>query len=248
MTNNMSMADYSVLDERQVRLLRRCEQVVNDGLKRFVEVGSALATIRAEKLWHGKYDSFRDYLDRRWAMSPAHATRLIQGSEVATRVEGVENEAQAREVLRIPYAEQQTIVDRAVDIARTRHVPLSAPLIKEAAKTPSSITSRPELEANEMPWEVEGMSELWEIGHNLILDMKEVTRKLALNPQGCWLKGHSDAIEAKLKDLDTILRFAKPSAPCPDCAGGIVANCKTCKSRGWLPESVSSAIKRRKKV
>ena len=248
MTNNMMKANTSVLDERQVRLLKRCESVVSEGLKRFVEVGTALNTIRDEKLWHGTYDSFRDYLDRRWAMSPAHATRLIQGSEVATRCTGIENEAQARELVKIPYTEQQTIVDRAIDMAKTRHVPLSAPLIREAARTPSSITARPELEANDMPWEVEGMSEMWEIAHNLIIDMKDVTRKLSLHPQGCWLKGHADTIEAKLKDLDSILRFSRPCAPCPDCAGGIVPDCDTCKSRGWLPESISSAIKRRKKV
>jgi len=242
----MTTVNYSVLDEAQVRKLRRCEKIVNEGLKRFIEVGAALQTIRDEKLWQGKYDSFKDYVDRRWALSPAHVTRLIQGSEVATRVAGIQNEAQARVLVNVPYTEQQTIVDRAVELARIRKIPLSAPLIREAARQPSQISARPELQSDEQPWEAEGLSDLWEMAQNLILDMKEVSRKLALHQQGCWLKGHMDTIEARLKDLSILIRFAKPHSPCPDCAGGIVANCETCKSRGWLPESRAGALKRKK--
>jgi hypothetical protein len=241
----MNELELSVLNEIETRTLRKCEKIVAEGMAQFVGVGRALEQIRENKLWRGKYDSFKDYLDRRWSMSTAHATRLISGSEIATRVGNIPNECVAREVAKIPYTEQKTVVERAVEASKTRGVKLSAALIRDVAKEPTSTSARRELQT-EQPWEAEGLEEGWSMAMDTLIDLKEICRKLSISQQGCWLKGQMDTVEARIKDLETIVRYARPYCPCPDCAGGIVAKCDTCKSRGWLPESKSSALKRKK--
>jgi hypothetical protein len=66
--------------------LRSCEAIVEKGLGTFFEVGTALAEIRAGKLYRQDYDTFEDYCRGRWQMAQQSATRLIRAAETVANL------------------------------------------------------------------------------------------------------------------------------------------------------------------
>lgn len=62
--------------------LESCEQIVEAGLKTFVEVGIALTTIRDRRLYRAEYCSFAQYLEERWEMKARQAQRLMVAAEI----------------------------------------------------------------------------------------------------------------------------------------------------------------------
>lgn len=60
--------------------LERCEVVIRQGLETFVEVGTALMTIRDKRLYRIEYRTFENYCRERWGMSKTNANRLVSAS------------------------------------------------------------------------------------------------------------------------------------------------------------------------
>ncbi len=79
--------------------------MIERGLATFLEVGSALLTIRESRLYRGTHSTFEDYCQERWGMSRCHANRQIQAAEVVGSLGPIgpkpANEAQARELARV---------------------------------------------------------------------------------------------------------------------------------------------------
>lgn len=222
--------------------LKQMESIVEDGLRGFIAVGVALRTISDEKLYRDNYDTFDKYLRDRWKLGKNYAYKLMQGAEVATRIEGVENECQARELAKVPFTDQQKVMDRAKEHAVLEGRAVVARDIKEAATEPSSMTAR---ETVDEVWAEENLSELWNMAFEIVDELKEVSRKLAAHPQGCWLQSHADTTEVRIRDIKNVLEHSKPSGPCPMCMGGLQAKCETCRSRGWLPSGRLKAVNKK---
>ena len=172
-------------------------------------------------------------------MGAPYATRLIKGSEVAKRLPDIQNEAQAREINKIPYTDQEKVLLRAVAFADVADRPMSAKDIRLASKEPSTMTARMDIEES---YKMENLNELWKASTDNTNELKEMVRRLVLNPQGCWLKPHIDTIEARLRDCERLINGSKPHAPCPACAGGLRKDCDTCRDRGWLPKERHEAV------
>lgn len=94
--------------------LEALEAVVHRGLRSFIEVGEALAEIRARRLYrvHG---TFEEYCRVRWRMSRQRAYQLEGAARVARRLEPMvpRSERQARALRRLPVAWQR----RAMEVA-----------------------------------------------------------------------------------------------------------------------------------
>ena len=67
--------------------LERCEVVIKQGLKTFVEVGQALMLIRDKRLYRSEFGTFEDYCRQKWNMVQQSATRLIRAAETITILE-----------------------------------------------------------------------------------------------------------------------------------------------------------------
>jgi len=81
------------------------ERVIERGLSTFVEVGRALLEIQQKRLYQAAgYQTFADYVEKRWDLSSAHAYRQIDASKVVDILSPIgemplpANEAQAREL------------------------------------------------------------------------------------------------------------------------------------------------------
>lgn len=81
--------------------LESCERVIESGLQTFVEVGNALLAIRDERLYkESGFKTFEAYCQERWKFERAHASRLMDGAQVAAILSPIgghlANERQAR--------------------------------------------------------------------------------------------------------------------------------------------------------
>lgn len=79
------------------------EEVIDRGLKTFVEVGNALREIRERRLYRHRYATFDEYCRERWGWDRVHAHRHIEAAAVVDvlsidNAAGPSNVAQAREI------------------------------------------------------------------------------------------------------------------------------------------------------
>lgn len=87
------------------------ERIIERGISTFIEVGQALLKIRDEQLYRASYETFDDYLDARWGVSPAHGYRLIDAAKVIDAISPVgdtpapRSEAVARELAPVLHRE-----------------------------------------------------------------------------------------------------------------------------------------------
>jgi hypothetical protein len=60
--------------------LERCEVVIKQGLKTFIEVGEALFIIRDKRLYRREFNTFEDYCQEKWTLSKPYVNRIIAAS------------------------------------------------------------------------------------------------------------------------------------------------------------------------
>ena len=94
--------------------LERCEVVIKQGLKTFVEVGQALMLIKEKKLYRGRYGTFEKYCQEKWDMGRRHANRLINSTKVVSNIKNKvkpKNESQARPLVALNELDQNQVWD-----------------------------------------------------------------------------------------------------------------------------------------
>jgi hypothetical protein len=94
--------------------LATLEAIIQNGLRTFIEVGNALLEIRDERLYREQgFKTFEDYCQKRWGWGRNYANKQIIAAEViqnlGTNVPKPKNEAQARELARLPVEQQREI-------------------------------------------------------------------------------------------------------------------------------------------
>lgn len=109
------------LTKRDTVRLLNLERTVETGLATFVEVGSALKTIRDEKLFRGTHVNFVDYADDRFNLKKSQAYRLIEASDVAAEFSPMGEKQQpsservARELAKVDPEERAEVWAEALE-------------------------------------------------------------------------------------------------------------------------------------
>lgn len=75
------------LNEEESNELLIYEEVIQLGLKTFVEVGNALLAIRDKRLYREEFATFEEYCKERWGMDRRNAYRHIEAAEVVSNIE-----------------------------------------------------------------------------------------------------------------------------------------------------------------
>ena len=126
------------LSPSQQTELERLEAVIKGGWKTFLEVGEALAQVRDEDLYKGKYDSFEEYWRIELGYSRSYAYNLIGSAEVNEQLSSIEdfkdkplNESQLRELISVPEGKRAEAWKTAIKLARDQ--PLTARIVHKAA-------------------------------------------------------------------------------------------------------------------
>jgi ParB family chromosome partitioning protein len=99
------------------------EATIEKGLKTFVDVGQALASIRDRKLYRETHGTFEEYCRERWQLARSTAYQLMDASAVVENVrncgqiEAPVNESQARPLTQLEPEQQREAWAEAVDTA-----------------------------------------------------------------------------------------------------------------------------------
>jgi hypothetical protein len=106
----------------ETELLQRYEAVIEAGLKKYIEVGHALMSIRDERVYKPKYNTFDAYCRERWKIKRNYANKIIDASVVAkdlgTNVPKLpEAESHARPLTALPKSERAEAWREAVETA-----------------------------------------------------------------------------------------------------------------------------------
>lgn len=104
----MDTITTEALSSTEAYKLRGHEQVIEQGLATFNEVGGALLAIRDERLYRATHGTFEAYCEERWNISRSRAYRLMEASEVMANLSPIgdthpmpDNEAQVRELAKV---------------------------------------------------------------------------------------------------------------------------------------------------
>jgi hypothetical protein len=105
MTNGTALTtvDSKPLTAHEMQAYEKCCQVIDAGLKTFVEVGEALITLREGKLYRARFPgkTWDEFLDAKWGFTRQRANQLMSASTLAktlgTTVD-IPNERIAREL------------------------------------------------------------------------------------------------------------------------------------------------------
>lgn len=136
-----------LLTSTEAIALSDCEERIERGMETFIEVGTALAAIRENRLYRDQYATFEEYCRERWGMTRQHVNRLVVAAEVVNSMEPMgsipapKSERQARALAAVPPTEREEIWREAVE--RTVGKP-TARTISEVAKERADLKPGPE--------------------------------------------------------------------------------------------------------
>ncbi len=122
----------SVIEQNE---LERCEVVIKQGLETFIEVGTALMTIRDKRLYRANHATFEDYCRGVWGMGKRYTNQIIAASEVISNLGAIApipaTESQAR-----PLAGLEPEVQRAAwaDVVETHGANVTAAKVQEVVE------------------------------------------------------------------------------------------------------------------
>ena len=137
--------------------LEDLEAIIDAGLTSFAQVGKALATIKAKRLFAAQYETWEDYLLNRWKITADYANRLVAAADVALELVRAglpepTRASHARTLATIPAEQRVEVWTDALDAAQGNPEAITAELIERAAtprrkkkarrKSPKAITLR----------------------------------------------------------------------------------------------------------
>lgn len=96
------------------------EMIIERGKRAFLEVGTALMTIRDSRLYRVEYKTFEDYCQTRWGFGLSFANHQIRSVEVVKQIGTIvpiPNEGTAREFVSVPEEDRPAIAETAKAIA-----------------------------------------------------------------------------------------------------------------------------------
>jgi hypothetical protein len=121
-------ATLATLNPAALVTLADCEQRIERGLKSFIDVGEALATIHNGHLYRRTHTTFEDYCRERWNLSRPRAYELMAAADVVSGMPDTEvqvsNARQANALAAVPEAERAEVWNAAVE--RTNGKPTAA--------------------------------------------------------------------------------------------------------------------------
>jgi len=109
-----------ILNIEESHELERCEVVIKQGLKTFIEVGEALFIIRDKRLYRNEFNTFEDYCQQKWSMPRRHVNRMIAASETIINLGPIgpilpESESQVRPLTNLEPEIQKEVWKEVVE-------------------------------------------------------------------------------------------------------------------------------------
>ncbi len=223
----------SNLSTTEVHRLESLERVIDKGMRSFLDVGSALAEIRNDRLYRAQHDSFEDYCKERWGFTGSRGRQLIGAFEgIAGLPEDLPkpvNSAQAAALASVDEESRGEVWADALEDAEERGAEQpTAQEIREAAARRAHDNWATESAGDANIAEVKPMMQ------QLLKTLSEAAdqaERLAKTSAGAWLLTSGSALLKHIRDARDHVSSAKPAGACPICNGD---GCARCFETGWV--------------
>lgn len=118
--------------------LAELETVISEGLDTVLRVGTALMQIRKRELYRDRYATWEAYLDARWRMTAAYASKLVEAAAVCIELKNaglpeLVREAHARELRKVPADKRAEAWKETLDAAGGKPEDVTAALVASVA-------------------------------------------------------------------------------------------------------------------
>jgi hypothetical protein len=128
-----------VLTSSEAKRLDVLEAVIKEGQRQFVQVGLALAEVKAGKLYRAGFKTFEQYCRQRWGWTRNRAYELISSANVAKSLpekcnQKITNENQAAALAKVEPEHRAAVVETAAANAQAENRSMTAAHIKSAAQ------------------------------------------------------------------------------------------------------------------
>ena len=236
-------------DERLAEL----EKVIAKGQKTFVDVGLALAEIRASRLYRREYSGFEEYCQKKWGWSASRARQLVASAQVAKSVTIVtlSNEAAARELGKAEPVDRVEVVQAIVAEGK----PVTAKEIKRRLPPPpmqpkggqgtagTTLPPPPSQILDGTGWPIPAqLIPLWQRAGEVqewltvLSRLKGVLRSAQESRDMLYAEFNFSSALSQVEQLRADFKTGKPFAVCPTCQGQVPDKCRLCRGRGLISE------------
>lgn len=238
---------------------KRLWTVVTDNWIATLECMRAVHEIRERKLYRSEFESWDEFCDKTLGFTRRHVNRLISAAVLpelenlktgpigpTSQAESVPitNEAQARELAKVPEAKRAEVLEKAAAAG-----PVTAASIASAAAEVAP-AAKPVIELDRTGFAIpEKLVEFWERGAevrkllNAISLLRSTLRKAQEEDDLLYRSIVSNAnnqtwtnILSNLDKAYASIGLALPFAVCPVCQGRLINTCSTCQGRGFVSE------------
>jgi hypothetical protein len=184
--------------------LERCEVVIKQGLKTFIEVGQALMTIKEKRLYRISFKTFEDYCQEKWAITKTQANRLIQASETIISLTPIgvilpQTESQTRPLTSLEPEIQKEVWKEVVKQSEETRQPITAAKVQSVANDWKPVNKEIKEVKNEPMFAISTPEELLKKAKEVAKERAEVKRQIIDQ------KGSTEVIP--LEDLELINRM-----------------------------------------
>jgi hypothetical protein len=231
------MSTQRQLSRNELKDLKRCETMIHNSIKSFMDCGTALREIKEKKLYLQSHETFEDYIHERWGHSRSWAYQLIQVNECAQELPKVK-------IREIPsaraYHPLTNIVDKevrdrvwtkAVAEAEEQGVAVSEAIVKRHVKEEVERKEpKPKLvDANgvRVPEKLRKgwTSKAYRLGQH---HAGMVARAANMLPIGVGRRAEAIRLSDEIRQL---FADVQPYAVCPGCGG---QKCGWCNNQGYM--------------
>ena len=184
--------------------LERCEVVIKQGLKTFIEVGQALMTIKEKRLYRISFKTFEDYCIERWAISKPRAYQLIEAANVMIGLSTIvdvlpQSESQIRPLTNLEPEIQKEVWKEVVKQSEETRQPITAARVQSVVNDWKPVNQEIKEVKNEPMFAISTPEELLKKAKEVAKERAEVKRQIIDQ------KGSTEVIP--LEDLELINRM-----------------------------------------
>jgi hypothetical protein len=241
---------------RESQRLVELEKTIARGKKTFVEVGLALAEIRALRLYKSLYGSFSEYCQKKWGWNKSYAYYMIDSAEVVKALPDkvstmVDTERQARELGKVEPEQRAAVLEAVVAEGK----PVTAKEIRKHLPPPPTQpngaqgTLRPTLPPppsqvlDGTGWPIPTqLIPLWQRAGEVqemltvLSRIKGTLRAAQDNKDKLFAEVNFSSALSQLDQAWYDIKTARPFAVCPTCQGQLPDQCTLCRGRGLISE------------
>lgn len=232
-------------------------KIVKDGLGISLEVAAALMRLRDDKSYLETDDTFAEFCQREFGITPSYAYRLIGAAEVKGSLpksvgKHIVNERQARALADVPEEQRAEVVRAAA-----KEGPVTETTIKEAAAemspmghTPSATPSKPKpsekpiVDLDKTGYPIpNSIIQLWKDAsaelNALLRKVSEIRTEVrvvmeAKDDNPVWRGVSPTELMVLLDNAYRAINAGIPHAVCPYCQGRVFKSCRHCNQTGYM--------------